>query len=210
MDLQTAINWRYATKRMTGEKVKQSHLDQILEAIRLSPSSRGLQPYRVFVVESEEWKEKIKPIADEQPQIVECSHLLIFCVETSITKEKVDNYINHLAAERNLEVEKLNGLRTVLQRDQLVMSDEQYYHWAAKQAYIALAYGQLMANTLGVDAAALEGFNPAALDELLGLKNLGLRSAVLLAIGHRDNANDYMLKLKKVRKSRSQLFELIG
>jgi nitroreductase len=210
MNLQTAINWRYATKRMTGEKVNETDLQQILEAIRLSPSSRGLQPYKVFVIETEELKTKIQSIADGQAQIVECSHLLVFAVETSTTKEKLANYIEHLAKERNLHIEKLDGLKSVLLRDQLVMNEEQYYHWAAKQAYIALAYGQLMANTLAIDAAAMEGFNPKQLDELLELNKYGLKSAVLLALGYRNEANDLMLKLKKVRKSSTELFQLIN
>lgn len=209
MDLQTAINWRYATKRMTGKKVNETDLQQILEAIRLSPSSRGLQPYKVFVIEKEELKTKIQPIADGQAQIVECSHLLVFTVETNTTKEKLENYIGHLAAERNLPIEKLDGLKSVLLRDQLVMNEEQYYHWAAKQAYIALAYGQLTASTLGIDAAAMEGFNPKKLDELLELNKYELKSVVLLALGYRDEATDFMLKLKKVRKLQNELFQSI-
>lgn len=210
MDLQTAINWRYATKRMTDKKVSENNIQQILEAIRLSPSSRGLQPYKIFVIENNELKTKIQPIADGQAQIIECSHLLVFAVEISTSKEKIESYIEHLATERNLPIAKLDGLKSVLLRDQLEMNAEEYYHWAAKQAYIALAYGQLMANTLGVDAAAMEGFNPKQLDELLGIDELGLRSAVLLALGYRDEANDFMLKLKKVRKSQNELFRSIG
>src|SRR5690606_10083164 len=173
MNLQTAISWRYATKRMNRRKVDQAQLNQIMEAIRLSPSSRGLQPYRVFVVESDEWKEKIRPVADNQPQIVECSHLFIFCVENVISKSKLEKFIRHVSSERNLPVDKLDNLKNVIARDQLVMNEEQYYHWAAKQAYIALAYGQLMANTLGIDAAALEGFNKNKMDELLNLCQIG-------------------------------------
>lgn len=210
MNLQTAISWRYATKRMNRRKVDQAQLNQIMEAIRLSPSSRGLQPYRVFVVESDEWKEKIRPVADNQPQIVECSHLFIFCVENAISKSKLEKFIRHVASERNLPVDKLDNLKNVIARDQLVMNEEQYYHWAAKQAYIALAYGQLMANTLGIDAAALEGFNKEKMDDLLNLHQIGLRTAVLLAIGYRDEETDFMLRLKKVRKSSTELFELLG
>lgn len=209
MELKEAIQWRYATKRMTGKKLSEPDLQQIMEAIRLSPSSRGLQPYKVFVIESNELKSKIQPIADGQVQIIECSHLLVFAVETSTTKEKLENYIQYLSKERNLPIEKLDGLKNVLLRDQLVMDKEQYYHWASKQAYIALAYGQLMANTLGVDAAAMEGFNPKQLDDLLKLKDVGLQSAVLLALGYRNEATDFMLKLKKVRKPQVELFERI-
>lgn len=206
MDLQTAINWRYATKRMTGKKIGETELQQILEAIRLAPSSRGLQPYRVLVIESGQLKTKIQPIADGQAQIIECSHLFVFAAETSTTKERLESYIQHLATERKLPIEKLDGLKHVLVRDQLPMNEEQYYHWAAKQAYIALAYGQLMANTLGIDAAAMEGFNTKQLDELLRLNDSGLRSVVLLALGYRDETTDFMLKLKKVRKTKTELF----
>lgn len=210
MDLQAAINWRYATKRMTGKKINGTDLQKILESIRLSPSSRGLQPYKVFIVDDAELKSKVQPIADGQAQIAECSHLLVFAVETSTTSEKLDDYIRHLATERKLPLEKLDGLKGVLLRDQLGMNEEQYYHWAAKQAYIALAYGQLMASTLGIDAAAMEGFNPEQLDKLLGLGKFGLRSTVLLALGYRDEETDYMLKLKKVRKAEAELFQSIA
>jgi nitroreductase / dihydropteridine reductase len=191
------------------KKVNETDLQQIFEAIRLSPSSRGLQPYKIFVIESNELKAKIQPIADSQAQIIECSHLLVFAVETSTSKEDIENYIQNLATQRNIPIEKLDGLKSVLLRDQLLMNEEQYYHWATKQAYIALAYGQLMANTLGIDAAAMEGFNPKQLDELLGLEKIGLKSSVLLALGYRDEETDYMLKLKKVRKSKTELFQSI-
>ncbi len=209
MNLQTAIKWRYATKRMLPKKVKDDQLQQILEAIRFAPSSRGLQPFKVFIIEDNDLKNKIQPIADRQAQIVECSHLLIFAVETNTTHEKLENYIKHLAKERNIPVKKLDGLKSVLLRDQLTMNEKEYYHWSAKQAYIALSYGQLMANTLGIDAAAMEGFNSTALDNFLNLQDFGLKSAVLLAIGYRDEENDYMLKLKKVRKPESELFHYI-
>jgi nitroreductase len=209
MDLQTAITWRYATKRMTGKRLTETDLDQILEAIRLAPTSRGIQPFKIFVIESDEVKAAIRPIADNQAQIVECSHLLVFAAEKSTTRDSLENYILNLATERNVPTEKLDGLKNVLFRDQLVMNEEQYYHWSSKQAYIALAYGQLMASTLGIDAAALEGFNAKELDNLLKLKDFELRSTVLLALGYRDEDTDYMLKLKKVRKSRTELFPQI-
>ncbi len=206
MELQTAINWRYATKRMTGEKVAEKDLSQILEAVRLAPSSIGLQPFKVLVVGNHELKREIEPIADGQPQVVECSHLLIFAAETGATKDGLEQHIQRLARERSLPIEKLDGLKKVLMRDQLNMDAEEYYHWSSKQAYIAMSYGQLMAATLGIDAAAMEGFDCGRLDELLALSGRGLRSCVLMAIGYRDEVNDYMLRLKKVRKSESELF----
>lgn len=117
MNIQEAMNWRYATKRMTGKKVNDHDLQQIFEAIRLAPSSRGLQPYKIFVIEHQALKEKLKPIADGQAQVIECSHLLVFAVETSTTKEYLESYVRNLATERDIPLEKLDGLKKVLLRD---------------------------------------------------------------------------------------------
>ncbi len=206
MDLLAAINWRYGTKRMTGRKIEKENLSSILEAIRLAPSSRGLQPFKVLVIEDEETKLKIRKIADDQPQVEECSHLLVFAAETGITAQDIEAYIENLARERGISVSKLEGLKQVILRDQLNLDSEAYFSWAARQIYIALAYGQLMANTLKIDAAAMEGFNSIALDSFLALEDQALRSTVLLALGYRDEENDFMLKMKKVRKGCNEMF----
>ena len=210
MNLEQAIHWRYATKRMTGQKVPDKKFRQILDAIRMAPTSRGLQPFKVFIIEDLNLKKEIQPLADGQNQIVECSHLLVFAVETGISHSRIDEYIMHLSSERNIPALKLEGLRKTLLKDQLPMNREQYYHWASKQAYISMSYGQLMANTMGIDACPMEGFNPNALDELLHLNTKGLRSCLLMAVGYRDEVNDYMFRLKKVRKSDQELFITLG
>ncbi|MEA5140534.1 NAD(P)H-dependent oxidoreductase [Arcicella rigui] len=205
MSILTTLNWRYATKRMTGGIVPQEKVDTILEAIRLSASSLGLQPFNVIVIDNPELKSKIQPTAYNQPQIVESSHLLIFAAWDNVTKEKVDTYMAQIASERGVSVESLAGFRANFEGI-LNRSAEENYQWAARQAYIALGTGLVAAASEGVDATPMEGFNPAALDELLGLKEKGLRSVLLMPLGYRDVEKDFLASAKKVRRSKEDFF----
>lgn len=205
MSILTTLNWRYATKRMTGGIVPQEKVDTILEAIRLSASSLGLQPFNVIVIDNPELKSKIQPTAYNQPQIVESSHLLIFAAWDNVSKEKVDTYMAQIASERGVSVESLAGFRANFEGI-LNRSAEENYQWAARQAYIALGTGLVAAASEGVDATPMEGFNPAALDELLGLKEKGLRSVLLMPLGYRDVEKDFLASAKKVRRSKENFF----
>lgn len=191
---------------MTGEKVSPVDVQQILEAIQLAPTSRGFQSFKVIIIENDELKKKIQPVADNQPQVVECSHLLVFAAWKSVNEVQINEFIQYVADERGIPVEKLEKMKSMLIKDQLPMSSNELYNWTAKQIYLALGFGITTAATLKVDAAALEGFSPTDLDNLLGLDKLGLRSVVLLALGFRDTETDWLVKLKKVRKTKEELF----
>src|ERR1700739_1058856 len=115
MDLIKAMNWRYATKRMNGAKVPQEKLNRILEATRLSPSSFGLQPYTILIIEDQELREKIQSFAYNQPQIVEASHLLVFAAWENISQERVSECINHVAESRDIPVDTLKDYRAVIE-----------------------------------------------------------------------------------------------
>ena len=206
MSLIQALNWRYATKRMNGEKVPQEKIDTILEATRLSASSMGLQPYTILVVEDEELRKQIQKVANNQPQIVEASHLLIFAAWDNITADQVTEYINHTAAERGIDPETLAGFKDALLGIITRNTPEQNYQWAARQAYIAFGTAIAAAATEQVDATPMEGFNAAALDELLNLKEKGLRSVTLLPLGYRDADKDWLASQKKVRREPEKLF----
>ena len=114
MKLIDALNWRYATKRMTGEKVPVQKLDTILDATRLSASSMGLQPYTILVVENEDVKKKLLPVAYNQPQIVEGSHLLVFAAWENVTEEHVNNYIRDIIETRGVAPETLDAFKASL------------------------------------------------------------------------------------------------
>lgn len=206
MSLIQALNWRYATKRMNGEKVPQEKINTILEATRLSASSMGLQPYTILVIEDLELRQQIQKVANNQPQIVEGSHLLVFAAWANITVEQVTDYTNHIAAERGVAPETLDGFKNSLTGIVTRNTPEQNFQWAARQAYIAFGTAIAAAATEQVDATPMEGFDAAALDELLNLKEKGLRSVTLLPLGYRDETNDWMATQKKVRRTSDKLF----
>lgn len=196
------LNWRYATKRMVADKaVPQEKVDAIVEAIRLSASSYGLQPYNLLVIQDKELLQKIQPIAYNQPQIGETSTLLVFAVWDKPTQERIDAYFNLIASERGIPVEALAGFKATVEGTISNLDEATAYNWMARQAYIALGTGLAAAAVEEVDATPMEGFNPAALDELLGLSEKGLKSVVILPLGYRDEANDPLANAKKVRKS---------
>ena len=204
MELINALNWRYAAKRMNGQPVPTDKLNNILEAIRLSASSMGLQPYKVLVAEGEEIRKNIQKVAYNQAPIAEGSHLLVFAAYANVTEENVQHYINHIAAVRGIPVEALDGFKTSMLR-QVNRSAEENYQWAARQTYIAFGTAIAAAAEERVDATPMEGFDPVALDELLNLKEQGLRSVTLLALGYRDSEKDMLAGAKKVRKQADDL-----
>lgn len=201
------LNWRYATKRMNGESVPQEKLDNILEAIKLAPSSVGLQPYNIVIVKDQALKDRIhNEAASRQAQIPDASHLLIFAVWEKVTSQHVDDYIKFFAATRNISVESLAGFHSSINGGILSRSEDVNFDWSARQAYIALGHGLVAAATEEVDATPMEGFDAAKVDEILGLREKGLRSVVILALGYRDADKDPFVNAKKVRRSREELF----
>lgn len=206
MSLLQAMNWRYAVKRMNGAKVPQEKINNILEATRLSASSMGLQPYTIILVENEELRHKISPVAFNQPQIKEASHLLIFAAWDDITEQHIDDFINNVAETRGVPATGLAEFRNKMLGHTQGMTKEQRHQWAARQAYIAFGTAIAAAASEAVDATPMEGFNGPALDELLGLNEKGLRSVTLLPLGYRDEENDFLAKAQKVRRSKEDLF----
>jgi nitroreductase len=209
MELLDKLNWRYATKAMNGEKVSEDKIERILEAARLAPTSSGLQPFEIFVIKNQEVKEKIKPVAWNQSVITDCSHLLVFAAWDTYTADRI-NYMFDLTNEiRGFKNEGWENYRQMLLNSYPQKDAEENFNHAAKQAYIAFSQALVAAAFEGVDATPLEGFDPIAVDEILGLKEKGLRSAVLLPIGYRKVDEDWLVKLEKVRKPMADLVTVI-
>ncbi|MES2380663.1 MAG: NAD(P)H-dependent oxidoreductase [Bacteroidota bacterium] len=205
MTIIEALNWRYATKRMNGETVPKEDLACILEAIRLAPSSFGLQPYSIIVIENMELLKKVQPIANSQPQITEASALLVFAAWDNVTQERINDYITLVATTRNVTEDDLKPDKEEME-ELLKNTAEDNFKWASKQAYIALGMGLTAAALNKIDTTPMEGFKNAMLDELLQLKERGLRSAALMAIGYRDEEHDLLVKLPKVRRAKEDIF----
>ena len=199
MELVEALNWRYATKKMNGQVVPQEKLDYILEAARLAPSSSGLQPYRVFVVSNKEILKKIRAIGYDQSQITDASHLLVFAAWDGYDIEKIGAVFSRLIKERGLPEDAMDAYRQQLWGMYEPLGQEWHANHSARQAYISFGMAIAAAAEQKVDATPMEGFIPFELDNILGLPKLGLKSVVILALGYRDEANDWLLKLKKVR-----------
>ncbi|WP_372773152.1 NAD(P)H-dependent oxidoreductase [Mangrovibacterium sp.] len=207
MEVLDVLNWRYAAKRMNGGKVPKEKLDVILEAVRLAPTSLGLQPFRVLVVEDETVKQRISKKACLQPQILESSHLLVFAVWEKVKPEFVDNYLALMAETRQLNLESLGDFKGMVNGYvERAENSGQIESWLACQAYIAMGVGSVAAAAIGIDSTPMEGFDKLEMDKVLGLADRGLKSVVMLAIGYRDEENDRLAKSKKVRLPAEELF----
>jgi len=204
MNLIEALNWRYATKRMTGEKLDEDTVSTIIESARLAPSSAGLQPVHLFVISDPETKAKISPLTGDQPQIIESSHLIVFTSWATITDEKIDEVYKLTNEQRGVSDEATAGTIAGLKQLFSTFSEEEQYHHTAKQAHIALGIAIAAAAELGVDATPMEGFSKEAVDDFLNLKTKNLRSVLLLALGRRKEEGDWLLPLKKVRLSKEE------
>lgn len=205
MELLDKLNWRYAAKAMNGRKVAEDKIERILEAARLAPTSSGLQPFEIIVVKNQEIKEQIRPVAWNQSVITDCSHLLVFAAWDTYTAERI-NYMFDLTNEvRGFKNEGWENYRQMLLGSYPQKSEEVNFNHAAKQAYIAFSQSIIAAAFEGVDATPIEGFEPDAVDKILGLREKGLRSEVLLPIGYRNESEDWLVNLKKVRKPMKDL-----
>lgn len=205
MSLLEALNWRYATKRMNGKKVLQEKVDTILEAARLAPSSAGLQPFSIIEISNPELLQQIKPIANNQPQITEASHLLVFAAWDNISGEQIDKFFEQTRRERNLPEGALDEYKNKIKSIFTARTPEENFQSAARQAYISFGIAIAAAAMEKVDATPMEGFNSAGLDKLLGLREKGLRSVTLLALGYRDTENDRLAGMKKIRRPKEEL-----
>jgi len=202
MELLDKLNWRYATKAMNGQKIPQEKIDNIIEAISLAPTSSGLQPFEVYVITNQEVKDKIKPIAWNQSVVSDCSHLLVFAAWDTYTEERINKMFDLVNEVRGFKNEGWENYRQMLLKGYPPRDPEINFNHAAKQAYIAFSQAITAAAFEQVDATPMEGFDANALDEILNLREKRLRSCVLLPLGYRDTENDWLVNLKKVRKSR--------
>jgi nitroreductase len=209
MSVIESLQWRYASKAMNGAQIDEATLDYILEAIRLSASSYGLQPFTVQVISDAELKNKLTPAAYNQPQISQSSQLLVFCVWNDVTEAHVDAYMQDMAEQRVVSLESLAGFKAMILGAVKNLSVEQKQTWAAKQAYIALGTAMVAAAEQKVDATPMEGFNAQQVDEILGLDQQGLKSTVLLVLGKRS-AGDALASMAKVRRSKDDLFNFLN
>lgn len=202
MELINALNWRYATKKMNGQRVPEEKVNTIIEAARLAPTSSGLQPFSVILITDPELKKQILPIANNQSQIVDSSHVLVFAAWDNIDEQRITETFNRTLQERGMPQNAMDEYKNRLLAIYGSKTTEENFQFAARQSYIGLGMALAAAAMEKVDSTPMEGFNAPALDKLLNLKEKGLRSVALLPLGYRDEVSDWLVNLKKVRKSK--------
>jgi len=201
------LNWRYATKKFDStRKISAADWATLEQALLLTPSSGGLQPWKFIVVTDPAMRAQLTPASYGQAQINDASHLVVFTAKTGFSAADVDAHIQHLAEVQGAPVETLAPLRGMLVGGIVQSQDENARNaWARNQAYIALGNLLTSAALLGIDACPMEGFDRAQYDEILGLKAKGLATAVIATLGYRSSADKYA-SARKVRFPREQVF----
>ena len=195
------LNWRYATKAMDPTKpVAQDKVDAIIEAVQMAPTSSGTQPFELIVITNDDVRAQVRAAANDQAQVTDGSHLLVFAAWDNYTEARIDEVVNLNKAARG-DLPLIDQYYGNLKAGYLPRDPEVNYNHAARQAYIALGFAMFAAAELEVDCTPMEGFDPAKVDEILGLAEHGLRSVVLLPLGYRNPEADWLAPLPKVRKS---------
>ena len=190
-DFITNQNWRYATKKFdAAKKISTQDLNTLKEAIRLSSSSYGLQPYKVIIIENPELKAQLLPAAYGQSQVVDASHLIVFANETNVDDETINRYINRISETRGMPAESLAGFGNYMKGGINSMPEDVKNIWAAKQTYLALGNLLNAAAELKIDVTPMEGFVPSKVNEILGLDKLNLNASLMATIGylHQEDA----------------------
>lgn len=210
-DLIEKLNWRYATKKMDPTKsVPEDKVERIVEAARLAPTSSGLQPFEVIIVTNPEVRARIQEIAWNQAQVTEGSHLLVFAAWDNYTVERINHMFDLTNDERGFKNEGFENYRKMLLDMYPGRDAEQNFEHAARQAYIGFGMAVAAAAFEGVDATPMEGFDAAKLDEILGLRDKGLRSVTILPLGYRAAEGDWLAGLKKVRRPKDQFVSVVA
>lgn len=211
MNIIESLNWRYAVKKMNGEKISDEKLALVLESIRLCPTSLGIQPFEVIIVENQKIKQKIFSIAYHQSQIIDCSHLIIFAFWNNVNYvEKVDKYINNIQLIRKIAIHNLQKFKKTILNFLNEKTIEEKRNWAKNQTYIALGMALTVCALENIHSIPMEGFIANKLDEILNLNSQNLSSSLLLALGYeKDIKHTPLIYSRKVRRRYNDIFHFI-
>lgn len=206
MSLVEKLQWRSAIKKFDpSKKINEQQLDSLKTAIQLAPTSLGLQSFKVIVVQDPETRKKLRAAGYDQAQITDSSALFVFASLTNLDEDFGKKFIDLVASTRGIARENLAGYEQMVLGTLASRTEEQNIAWSHKQAYIALGVLLAQAAEIGVDAGPMEGFDAAKFDEILGLKEQGLTTTVIAAVGFRAE-DDVYSKMIKVRRPQSELF----
>ncbi len=209
-DLLEHLNWRYATKQFDpAKKIAPEIWTALEDALVLTPSSYGLQPWKFLIITSPELKEQLQPLSWNQSQVTDCSHYVVFAIKKNFTAEDVNRFMHRIAEVRGGSIDTLAGYRQTIVSD-LVDGARSFSinQWSTRQTYIALGNFMTSAALLGVDTCPMEGIEPINYDRVLGLSARGFATVVACAAGYRSEADKYAT-LAKVRFPKSEVLETL-
>ena len=203
-----ALQWRYATKRFDpAKKISAADWATLEQALILTPSSYGLQPWKFLVITDPALKAKLRPASWNQSQIEDCSHLVVFLGKEDITEADLDRFVARTAEVRGASLESLAGYKGFMMGDLVNGARHAVIgEWAARQVYIAFGNFMTAAALLGIDTCPIEGLEPAKYDGILGLKGTGFRTLAACPAGYRA-ADDKYASLAKVRYAAKDVIE---
>ncbi|MBV2167638.1 MAG: NAD(P)H-dependent oxidoreductase [Bdellovibrio sp.] len=208
-NIKEALEWRYATKRYDAtKKISSQDWETLKESLRLAPSSYGIQPWKFFVIENPETREKLKAVSWNQAQVTDASHYVVFIYKEEIDEAFIQKYIDEISKVRNTPVESLDGLKNMLTQNLGKAPEEKIRVWSQRQAYIAMGFLLQTAALLKIDATPMEGLDPAAYDKILGLEGSGWKTVATVALGYR-HSEDAFQNMKKVRYPEDSVFTFI-
>jgi len=201
------LRWRYATKAFDpAKKISDADWATIEQALILTPTSYGFQPYRFVVVSDPAVREKLVTLSWGQRQVADASHFVVFAAKTDVSEADIDYYLAYVAKVRGIPVETLGGFKKALLGD-IVHGPrgKQQHEWATRQCYIALGNLMTSAALIGIDVCPMEGIDPAKYDEVLKVPAKGYKTVVAAAVGYRSATCKYAAA-PKVRYPAEELF----
>ncbi len=206
MNIIENLKWRYATKHFDlSRKISDNNIEFLKEAVNLTATSYGFQPFKVLIITDPGIREQLREASWGQRQVTEASHLFLFCNFRNISSKDIDGYFELRAKINNLDLQESVGYSKMVKEQVASMTPDQMEIWTAKQTYIALGTILAASAELQIDSSPMEGFDKSKYDKILGLKEMGLTSSVMAAVGYRDSADSF-LAFKKVRKPLDELF----
>lgn len=200
MDILESLQWRYATKKFDSSvKIEDEKINTLVEAFNLTATSYGLQPIKLIVVKNKELQEHMQTSSFNQEQVSTASHVFVFCIQNKLDENFINSYFDRMENLRPSQKEGVNKYRNLIMDRFKDKPAQQVQLWSTKQAYIALGNLLTVCATLKIDSCPMEGFNIEQIDNLLGLKQKGLSSVLLLPIGirHKDDATALLAKVRR-------------
>ena len=205
-----SLQWRYAVRKFDPtKKIDAKDFEALEEALRLAPSSYGLQPWKFIVINNPEVREKLRESSYKQPQITDASHLIALAYKDRMSESDVDDYLNFISRTREVPLETLEGFKKSIMRDMVEGARSKIVeHWATHQVYIAMGFVMQAAAMMGIDSCPMEGIVSKDYDRILGLEDSGYKTSTVVAFGYRS-PECRMQNLKKVRFQKDKVFTYI-